>query len=224
MDLILRRGARPGQSPIRFGSIARLSVRESKTGKGVGPRIMRAEMAEDWGSVLDGLGRSDPLALAKISKLVTGALTRLGAYDLRDGWDDVRQEVLIALLRSVREGKLREPSAFVGYTMTITRNRMNDWLRRKRSGEPVRRGEQTLQAIAEHLHPETNRVAPDLLIDLERALDGLPEKQRLVLHALYLEGRSYEEAAGVLGMPLGTLKRMQTEGLRALRSVLEVIR
>lgn len=185
---------------------------------------MRGAMAEDWGDVLRGLGQSDPLAIAKVSKLVTGALTRLGAYDLREGWDDVRQEVLISLMRSVREGKLRETNAFVGYVISVTRNRMHDWLRRNRSNDPERRGRETVEAVAESLHPETNRVAPDMLVDLERALDALPEKQRLVLHAVYLEGRSYEEASAELGMPLGTLKRMQTEGLRALRSKLEVMR
>lgn len=185
---------------------------------------MRGEMAEDWGSVLDGLGRSDPLAIAKVSKLVTGVLTRLGAYDLRDGWDDVRQEVLTSLIRSAREGKLREPSAFVGYAMSVTRNRMHDWLRRNRGSDPERRGQETVEAVAESLHPDSNRISPDLRVDLERALDSLPEKQRLVLHAVYLEGRSYEEASAGLGMPLGTLKRMQTEGLRALREKLEVLR
>ena len=185
---------------------------------------MRGAMAEDWVGVLEGLGRSDPLAIAKVSKLVTGALTRLGAYDLRDGWDDVRQEVLISLIRSAQEGRLREPGAFVGYAMSVTRNRMHDWLRRNRGTDPERRGQETVQAVAESLHPESNRVSPDLKVDLERALDALPEKQRLVLHAVYLEGRSYEEASATLGMPLGTLKRMQTEGLRALRKALEVLR
>jgi RNA polymerase sigma-70 factor (ECF subfamily) len=181
-------------------------------------------MAEDWDGVLDGLGRSDPLAIAKVSRLVSGVLTRLGAYDLRDGWDDVRQEVLITLLRSAREGKLRDPRAFVGYVMTVTRNRMHDWLRRNRASDPERRGDEVVQTVAERLHPEPARVDPDVLVDLERALDGLPEKQRLVIQAVYLEGRSYEEATQLLGMPLGTLKRMQTEGLRALRRAMEVTR
>jgi RNA polymerase sigma-70 factor (ECF subfamily) len=185
---------------------------------------MRAAMAEDWSEVLDGLARAEPLSIAKVGRLVTGALTRLGAYDLREGWDDVRQEVLMALVQSARDGKLRDPRAFVGYALTITRNRMNDWLRRNRASDPERRGEEVVRSVAERLHPEPARLPPDLLVDLERALDALPEKQRLVIHAVYLEGRSYEEATQLLGMPLGTLKRMQTEGLRALRRTLEVIR
>ena len=33
-------------------------------------------------------------------------------------------------------------------------------------------------------------------------------------------GRSYQEAADELGMPLGTLKRLQTQGLKALREMM----
>ena len=75
--------------------------------------------------------------------------------------------------------------------------------------------------MAQRLHAPRDREDPDLLVDLERALASLPEKQRLVVDAVYLQGATYEDAARSLGMPLGTLKRMQTAGLRELRRVME---
>jgi RNA polymerase sigma-70 factor (ECF subfamily) len=43
------------------------------------------------------------------------------------------------------------------------------------------------------------------LIDLEHALVRLPEDQRAVLLLVGLEQFSYQEAAGVLGVPIGTV-------------------
>ncbi len=50
---------------------------------------------EDWISVLGALGEGDRLALAKVTSVITGFLARYGAYDRRDSWDDLCQEVLM---------------------------------------------------------------------------------------------------------------------------------
>ena len=54
-------------------------------------------------------------------------------------------------------------------------------------------------------------------LDLQGALDDLPEKERRVLEAIYLQGHSYEAAAELLGMPLGTLRRVRTQAVGELR-------
>ena len=46
----------------------------------------------------------------------------------------------------------------------------------------------------------------------------------LAAKAIYLEGHSYQDAADRLEMPLGTLKRLQTEGLRELREKMGISR
>lgn len=54
-------------------------------------------------------------------------------------------------------------------------------------------------------------------LDVERALAGLPEAQRqAVFHCFHLD-LSHEEAAAVLGWPLGTLKSHLARGKAALR-------
>ena len=60
------------------------------------------------------------------------------------------------------------------------------------------------------------RPSPALGIDLERALAALPDAQRWALiHCYHLE-LSHEEAADVLGWPLGTLKSHLARGKAAL--------
>ncbi len=55
-------------------------------------------------------------------------------------------------------------------------------------------------------------------VDLRRAMATLSPVQRQVLSLIYFEGRSHEEAACHIGMPLGTLKSHARRGLTALRS------
>lgn len=174
---------------------------------------------EDWLAHLDALGRGDQLAFVKVSRVIIGFLKRYGAYDLEQEWDDLIQDVMLGLVQAQRRGSIREPAAFVNYAGAITRNKLADWLERaKRPGRPG------AGADAEELEDQINQVDrgeredTDLLLDLQSAVERLPDKPRSVLEALYLRGCSYAEAAEQLGIPLGTLKRHQTEGLRQLRA------
>jgi RNA polymerase sigma-70 factor (ECF subfamily) len=153
-----------------------------------------------------------------VTALITAYLHRAGAYDYRDSWDDVCQEVLVKLLSSARDGAIRNPHAFVGFVGTVTRNALVDWIRKNKPGAAeavdLENAERELAALVAELERSDD---PDLMIDLERALAELPREQADVLRALYLEGHTYEEAARRLRIPLGTLKRRQTQGLRSLR-------
>jgi RNA polymerase sigma-70 factor (ECF subfamily) len=55
------------------------------------------------------------------------------------------------------------------------------------------------------------------LRDLERALDQIPDEQRQVLLLVGMEGMSYEEAASVVGVPIGTIMSRVARGREALR-------
>jgi RNA polymerase sigma-70 factor (ECF subfamily) len=55
------------------------------------------------------------------------------------------------------------------------------------------------------------------LRDLARALDSIPEEQRHVLLLVGMEGMSYEEAARVSGVPIGTIMSRVARGRDALR-------
>ena len=86
---------------------------------------------EDWVAVLDRLLRGDRLAFLKVNRLVTGYLQQLRAWDFRDEWDDLRQEVLLSIVANARAGRLRDAQAFLAYVRTITRNKFVDRLKRR---------------------------------------------------------------------------------------------
>lgn len=57
--------------------------------------------------------------------------------------------------------------------------------------------------------------------DLDRALRGLPEEQRVVVLLVGLEDLSYEEAAQVLDVPIGTVMSRLSRGREKLRRLLQ---
>ena len=62
--------------------------------------------------------------------------------------------------------------------------------------------------------PQPGRIA---LAEMSRAIDTLPDEQREALLLVVLEGMSYEEAARVLQIPIGTLMSRLGRARAALR-------
>ena len=63
--------------------------------------------------------------------------------------------------------------------------------------------------------PQPGRIA---LSEMSRAIDALPAEQREALLLVVLEGMSYQEAAGILGIPAGTLMSRLSRARAALRT------
>lgn len=64
--------------------------------------------------------------------------------------------------------------------------------------------------------PQPGRIA---LSEMARALDRLPEEQREALLLVVLEGASYQEAAGIIGIPAGTLMSRLGRARATLRNL-----
>jgi RNA polymerase sigma-70 factor, ECF subfamily len=124
---------------------------------------------------------------------------------LRNGADaeDVAQETLLRAYKSF--DRLRDRSRFRGWLVRIAFRLALDRLRSAKRRE--RRD--TLWSQPAHLPPPT---AEDIAVSnqfqghLERALDELPKKFRLVLLLSAMEGYTIEEIAEMVGAPAGTVK------------------
>ena len=57
-------------------------------------------------------------------------------------------------------------------------------------------------------------------LTVERALDALPEDQRIAVALVLIEGLSYQEAADSLEVPMGTLTSRLARGRATLQTVL----
>ena len=57
------------------------------------------------------------------------------------------------------------------------------------------------------------------VLDIKKHLDTLDEKYQVVLHALFFEGMTQQEASEELDIPLGTIKSRLKIGLRELKKI-----
>jgi RNA polymerase sigma factor (sigma-70 family) len=150
------------------------------------------------------------LAFLKLNRLVSGVLISLQAWDMHEHWEDLQQTVLMKLVKGFYRGQLREPQAFVAYVRTVTRNEFYDFLKA--------RGGAVVQAAS--VQEEEAPKDEEAVLAVREAMSRLPEEQQRAIQAVYLEGQTYEEAAEVTGIPLGSLKRYLRLGLGQLRSQL----
>lgn len=125
----------------------------------------------------------------------------------RDEAADVVQETYIRAWERI-DG-LRDPRAATAWISRIARNVAHDrrrgWWSRRRTPLDAASAERAAPgpapAAADEALQEAERAAA-----VQRALARLPEKHRVVLLLREVEGMTYEEIAGALGLPVGTVE------------------
>jgi RNA polymerase sigma-70 factor (ECF subfamily) len=133
----------------------------------------------------------------------------------REAADDLVQDTLERAIsrwsQRRREGDLR------AWLFTIQRNLfLNGVRQRKTRGTQV--GEEALNDVqAPGTSPETHTGLRDILV----GLDSLSEEQRSLLLLVGVEDLSYEQAAQVLGIPLGTVMSRLSRARARLRDFME---
>jgi RNA polymerase sigma-70 factor (ECF subfamily) len=169
---------------------------------------------EDWMVVLDQLLRGDRLAFAKVNRLISGFLAHLRAYDFRDEWDDLRQEVVMSLVANARAGRVRDPEAFLGYVRIITRNKVVDRMKgaRRRHERGTVPWDDAAAAMGASPDPAATAAR-----EVWAAVRDLPAEQQDVLDGVYRAGKTYQAVSDETGIPLGTMKRRLRDALVALR-------
>lgn len=128
--------------------------------------------------------------------------------------DDLVQDTLeraISRWHQRRDGDLR------AWLFAIQRNLFINALR-QRKVRGTRVGEEALNDVqAPDMSPEGHAGLRDVL----RGLDALPEEQRSILLLVGVEDLSYEQAAQVLDIPLGTVMSRLSRARARLREYME---
>jgi RNA polymerase sigma factor (sigma-70 family) len=124
--------------------------------------------------------------------------------------EDAFQATFLTLVRKARG--VRDGAALAGWLFRVA-YRIAVGLRAERG-----RRRQRERAIAEDVAAPGGRPADDLAEVLDAEVHSLPEKYRRVVILCYLQGRSTEETAAMLGCPRGTvLSRLATARERLRR-------
>jgi RNA polymerase sigma-70 factor, ECF subfamily len=145
-------------------------------------------------------GRRDQ-AFERLLEAYRHKVFRLALGYVRDAADaeDLAQEAFVRLWRALPlyDGR----ASFSTWLYVIARNACLSELRR-RGLRPTT----ALDGVAEPAAPAPASPGADARIDCEALVDTLPEPARQVVRLFYLEDRSYDEVAAMLGMPVNTVR------------------
>jgi len=161
----------------------------------------------------------DDLMVTELYRRYRGPLLlfvlRLTAGD-RQQAEDVVQETMVRAWREARRLDLSKPS-LMPWLATVARRIVIDEQRRKRA-RPSEIGGAEVVDKAPVATDETEHLLRKVLV--AEALQALSAAHREVLNETILRDRTVNQAAEVLGVPVGTVKSRVYYALKALRVVL----
>jgi RNA polymerase sigma-70 factor (ECF subfamily) len=149
------------------------------------------------------------LLVRRYQSPIRNFLRRLCRHDARA--DDLAQETFLKLYTSI--GSFRGRAKFSTWLYRIAYHTfLND----------IRKDVREAQFDEAYHSPlRVPHVAADEASDVERALQQLGNRQRAIFDLHYKKGMTHEEVAGVLELPLGTVKSDLTRGRKTLRTILK---
>ncbi len=155
-------------------------------------------------------------------ELVEAQIPRLRRYALgltrqSDQADDLVQDTLA---RALNKEQLWQPGTDIrAWLFTILHNqRVNAVRRAIREGTPVEFDKASATVVSPS-DPSAGRT----LFELDRAMGQIAEEHRQVILLVGLEGMSYEDAAAVVGVPVGTIRSRLSRGRDALRAAMGIV-
>ena len=143
---------------------------------------------------------------------------RIRAYGLRHLRDataaqELVQQVLLAVLSALREGRVKEPERLDGYVLGTCRNAVMDV--RRAEARQRRLAEQTSAMLPDGYEPEW--VGLDH-IRLTQCLAALAARERAVVVATFIEDRSADEIGKALSLTAGNVRVIRHRALLQLQS------
>ena len=126
-------------------------------------------------------------------------LTLRMLYDVEDA-KDATQEAFFKAYRSLRTFKLG--AKFSTWILAIAYNASLDRLAKRKRDSGIELPDRADPGPG----PAEEAEREDEARRLRHAIDTLPDKYRAVITLYHLQGLQYDEIAGILGLPMGTVK------------------
>lgn len=165
----------------------------------------------------------EELTEAYQKKIFNLAYRMVGNYD---DAGDMAQEALIRIFRSI--GSFKEQSSFSTWVFRITTNVCLDEIRKRKNKKAfsldeeihTEDGEMQRQIISDDPLPDEIAEREELRSIVNKAINSLPEEQKIIITLRDIQSLSYEEIANVLSCPVGTVKSRINRARQALKNIL----
>jgi RNA polymerase sigma-70 factor (ECF subfamily) len=137
-----------------------------------------------------------------------------------DAAAEITQDACLAIVRGL--GRLDDPATFEPWVLRIVANKAADWIRRRRRQREVERSvaPEVVEECGVRFDNGLSAQPAETIRLVRQALKALPRGLQVVVGLYYAEGRSVAEAAGVLGVPLGTVKSRLHSARRRLKAII----
>ena len=143
---------------------------------------------------------------------------------------DLTQKTFIRVYKNIH--KLRDASRFSSWIYQIASNLCKDELKKKThrdllSIDTIQENSENGHLMPEELidnennHPDSTLNQKQIGMIIQKALQQIPEEQRIVIIMKEYQGLKFKEIAEALGEPLNTVKSRMYYGLNGLRKIFE---
>lgn len=138
--------------------------------------------------------------------------------------EDITQETFIKTWKNIK--RFDREKNFKTWVFTIAKNTAYDYFKKKKtipfSFFENEEGNNKLENISENnILPDEILERKDIADELEKKLQEIPEKYRLILTLRYKEDFSLSEISKILDKPYNTIKSSHQRALRSLREVMD---
>ncbi|MFN2378797.1 MAG: RNA polymerase sigma factor [Bacteroidales bacterium] len=139
--------------------------------------------------------------------------------------EDIFQETFLKVINSLREGKYRDDGRFLSWVMRIAHNLIIDHFRRERQNSVLSNdnyeGDLFNSRHLSEANIEDNLVYNQIIEDVRRLLDELPEDQREVVMLRHYAGLSFREIAEQTNVSINTALGRMRYALINIRKMME---
>ena len=174
------------------------------------PPLTEAEQA----TLVEKVRAGDEAAEARVAEVFSPAIKAMARARSRGGTDpqDVCQDVLIAVIRALRDGQLREAGRLAAFVAGVARNVINTEIRSRRS-RPAEALDETAAPVADLREEMARR---DRTRMLRAALAEVSDADRQILVLTLVHGLKSGEVADRLALEPQVVRARKSRALRRL--------
>jgi RNA polymerase sigma-70 factor (ECF subfamily) len=147
---------------------------------------------------------------------------RLGSQFKDTNWvDDVRQETLFRVLRTVRANpsKIHRPESLGSYVLSVSRNIVLE--RFKSEGKYTSSEEEALERADPSMDQEGDMITAERQVLVRRLLEEMPGRDRLLLTEVFMEERDKDEICRTYAVDRGYLRVLVFRARQRFRDLME---